>query len=61
MWPLTYVNAAGLPFASTDLTWSRLVSKSSTSGAAASFSVNRIVVVPVSGEAIASGIDSANS
>ena len=53
--------AAGFPFASIDLTCSRLVSKSSTSGAEASFKSNRIVIEPVKGVAIASGIDSDKS
>ena len=61
MWPLTYVIGTVLPFASTDFTCSRLVSKSSTSGAEASFKSNRIVIFPVSGEVRASGIDSDNS
>ena len=61
IWPLTYVKAAGLPLASRDVTCSRLVSKSSTSGREASFNVNRMVVAPVSGEASAEGIDSDRS
>jgi hypothetical protein len=50
-----------LQLASTDLTCSRLFSKSSTSGCEGSFSVSRIAVEPVSGEASAEGIESDSS
>ena len=61
MWPFMYSKAAGVPLALTDFTWSRLVSKSMTSGVVLSRRSNVIRVVPMIGSASAFGTVSASS